>query len=84
MPGTQSPAHAALGRAIRALRNEQNLSQEDLAHRSGLDRTYAGGVERGERNLGLTNLLRIAEALDIRPSELLAAMEREQNAKRKR
>ena len=72
----RSSAHAALGRAIRDLRTEQSVSQEELAHRSGMHRTYLGGIERGERNPSYTNILRIAVALDVTGSALLAAAER--------
>ena len=61
----------ALGLAIRELRSEQGLSQEGLAHEIGLDRSYVGGIERGEHNLTLMNLLKIAERLGIEPSALL-------------
>jgi transcriptional regulator with XRE-family HTH domain len=44
------------------------FSQEELAHRAQLHRTYLGGVERGQRNIGLINILRIAEALNIPPA----------------
>lgn len=50
---------------MRATRLEKNVSQELLAHLSGLDRSYMGGVERGEHNLGLVNIKRIALALDV-------------------
>ncbi|NCQ23567.1 MAG: helix-turn-helix transcriptional regulator [Roseovarius sp.] len=60
-----------LGRAIRERRMDAGLSQEGLADACGLDRTYVGGVERGERNIGFKNLLRISRALHIEPSELL-------------
>ena len=61
-----------LGLKIRKLRSEKGFSQESFADACGLDRTYVGGVERGERNLGFKNLLRISDALDVEPSELLA------------
>lgn len=71
----RSPDHAALGRAIRRAREAQGYSQELLAERCGLHRTYVGGIERGERNPSFTNILRIAEALGERPSQLFAAAE---------
>ena len=51
------------------------MSQEDLARRSGLHRTYIGGIERGERNVALVNLVRLAGALGMRPAELLASLD---------
>jgi transcriptional regulator with XRE-family HTH domain len=72
MPPPHSDDHIALGRAIRKLRAELGISQEELAHRSGLDRSYMGGVERGERNLSYSNLMKVANALGVRTSELLA------------
>jgi transcriptional regulator with XRE-family HTH domain len=73
----RSPAHAALGRAIRRSRERLGLSQEELAARSGLHRTYVGGIERGERNPSYTNIVRIADALGERPSSLLVSAERD-------
>lgn len=67
-----SPVHAAFGSAIRTLRAEREVSQEELADLAGLHRTYIGGVERGERNVGLANITRIAEALGVRASDMLA------------
>lgn len=63
------------GEGIRAQRDRLGLSQEELAHRAGLHRTYIGGVERGERNLGLENLVRIADALGVPPSQLVAGLD---------
>ena len=50
------------------------MSQEELAHQADLDRTYVGGVERGERNLGALNLLRFAAALGVSASVLLKSV----------
>jgi transcriptional regulator with XRE-family HTH domain len=59
------------GNAVRMRRLELGLSQEELANRSRLHRTYIGGIERGERNVSLTNILRVAKALQLSPSELM-------------
>ncbi len=58
---------------IKRMREAAGLSQEDLAHEAGLDRTYVGSVERGERNVSLKNIERIAKALKIAPHVLLVA-----------
>lgn len=61
-----------LGRRVRFLRLKIGQSQEDLADVCGLDRTYVGGIERGERNPSLKNLLKIANALNVSMSELFS------------
>lgn len=76
MAGPRSPRHRAFGEALRALRTDAGLSQEALAHAADLDRTYVSGIERGERNPGLTNLLRLADALGVPLSKLVARAER--------
>ncbi len=63
------------GEHIRTLRKAQGLSQEQLAELSGLHRNYIGGVERGERNVALLNIIRIAHALGMSPSELLKGLD---------
>jgi transcriptional regulator with XRE-family HTH domain len=73
--------HAALGEAVRARRRMLGWSQEELAHRAGIHRTYVGGIERGERNVSLTNLVRIARTLGCRLSELIAEAEREMDGR---
>ncbi len=50
---------------LRSIRKENNLSQEQLAHLADLDRTYISGIERGVRNIGLINIFKLAEALNI-------------------
>ena len=59
------------GSNIARLRKEIGLSQEQLALESGLARSYMGGVERGQRNIALINICKLADALNIDPSELL-------------
>jgi transcriptional regulator with XRE-family HTH domain len=72
-----SPQHAghpvlvALGDAIRRTRLEQSISQEGLALLAELDRSYVGGIERGEHNVAIVNLIRLADALGVSTSELL-------------
>jgi transcriptional regulator with XRE-family HTH domain len=63
----------ALGKAIRAFRQENGLSQEALANEIGIDRSYMGGIERGEHNVAIINLSKIAKTLKIKASDLLAA-----------
>lgn len=63
----------ALGAAIRARRKAVGMSQEALADAAGVDRSHMGKVERGERNVTILNVVRIAAALSERPSELLSA-----------
>jgi transcriptional regulator with XRE-family HTH domain len=58
------------GRRVRVLRERSGLSQETLAAKAGIHRTYVGGVERGERNIGLKNIVRLAAALGVHPREL--------------
>ena len=58
------------GDRIRQLRLTSKLSQEGLAEKSGMHRTYLGGIERGERNLSLRNIEAIAKALGVTLSEL--------------
>lgn len=65
------PALVALGVAIRQTRLEKKISQEELAHRSAIDRSYMSSIERGQQNPGIVSLLRIADALGISCSELL-------------
>ncbi len=66
----------SLGEVIRARRTALGLSQEAFAERCKLHRTYAGSVERGERNVTLVNIARIATALGVPPSVLLDEAER--------
>ncbi len=59
-----------LGNRIRELRQDKGFSQENFAAEVGLDRTYMGSVERGERNIAALNLIRIAKCLKIEVGEL--------------
>jgi len=56
---------------VRRLRAERGLSQEELAEAAGVHRTYIGMLERGEKNVTIYNIERIARALDVQPSSLL-------------
>lgn len=67
------------GRYLRDLRLSQGITQEALAERAGLHPTYIGGIERGERNLGLSNLLKLATALNVRPSALFAVFDEDES-----
>lgn len=62
----------ALGRAIRSARDVFGISQEQLAHQAGIDRSHMGKIERGERNVTALNLLRIAEALGVTVEKVFA------------
>lgn len=66
-----SALHVAFGARVRAQRVQRGMSQAALASASGLHRSYVGGVERGERNLTLGNMERLAVALDVPIAELL-------------
>ena len=65
------PVLVALGEAIRRARTGAGLSQEALAVDADLDRSYMGGIERGEHNLTVMNIVKIANALKLKPSTLL-------------
>jgi transcriptional regulator with XRE-family HTH domain len=67
----------AIGRNLRAYREDKGLSQEAFADALGVHRTYMGGIERGERNLTLKSLERIAARIGVEPLALLEASERE-------
>lgn len=61
----------AFGARVREARKQIGFSQENLAHEAGLDRSYVGQVERGERNITLDNVYRLAEALNVSAGLLL-------------
>lgn len=63
---------ALFGKRLIALRKKnKGWSQEQLAHESGLARSYVGGIERGVRNVSLKNICKLAETLEVKPHELL-------------
>ena len=61
-----------LGEAVRARRTLLGISQEALADYAEIDRSHIGRIERGERNVTILNIIRIAKAMDCAPSELLS------------
>jgi transcriptional regulator with XRE-family HTH domain len=63
--------NATFARNLRTFRERAGLSQEELADRAGLHRTYVGSVERGERNISLRNVERLASALGVEPAALI-------------
>ena len=67
---TKGDVKLAFGRRVRDLRQRLGWSQEDLAGIVRLDRSYVGGVERGERNVSLQNICKFADALGVAPGEL--------------
>ena len=62
------------GQRVRELRRAEGLSQEAFAAKCGLDRTYVGGIERGERNVALRNIDLIAKTLKMNLSELMQGL----------
>lgn len=71
IPGIQE----RFGTAVKFHREELGLTQEDLADKAGIHRTYLSDVERGTHNLSLVNIEKLAAALSIKLSELFAAVE---------
>ena len=70
----RDPVLVAFGLAIQRRRQQLGLSQEEVAARAGIHRTYFADVERGTRNVGLRNVVAIAKGLGVTPSDLLKGM----------
>ncbi|WP_092950576.1 helix-turn-helix domain-containing protein [Paracidovorax konjaci] len=64
------PALIALGAAIRSARKSRGISQEELAHRAAIDRSYMSSIERGAQNPGIVSLLRISTSMQMTAAEL--------------
>ncbi len=77
MDEVKDRALVRLGENVRKCRDEHGISQEELAHRAGLDRTYIGGVERGERNPTILSSLKISAALGVSLGELVEGVKGE-------
>jgi transcriptional regulator with XRE-family HTH domain len=67
----QTPARETLARNLRRLRAQQGISQEQLADLAGLHRTYVSSIERGERNVSIDNIERLAKALKVTAADLI-------------
>ena len=77
MPAKEkNPALKRFGTNVRTLREKREISQEKLAEIADLDRTYVGGLERGERNATLGSILRIAKALKATVADLCEGIDR--------
>lgn len=67
-------ALAHFGKKVQAIRASQKISQEKLSELSELDRTYISSVERGQRNISILNIIKIADALNVKPGSLLEGL----------
>ncbi len=68
--GTDSEILKKFGEHVRQLRKQKDISQEELAHRADLHRTYIGMIERAEKNITLLNIEKIAKALQVSIKDL--------------
>lgn len=75
MHRTGNKSLIVLGENIRKFREAKGFSQEQLAFEAGLDRTYVGGAERGERNLTILSALKVSRALDVKLSQLVEGLD---------
>lgn len=71
----KSPITISFGKRVRELRTSRGLSQEAFADASELDRSYIGGVERGDRNISLNNIQKIANALELPIHDLFKGLD---------
>jgi len=71
MPMPRNPVLRRFGDAMREERKRRGISQEQLALEAEINRTYMGGVERGEENISLLTIAKIATVLKVKPSEIL-------------
>jgi transcriptional regulator with XRE-family HTH domain len=70
MPPKKSTANRVLGKAIRSAREQRGYTQEGFARKAGIDRSYYGAIERGEFNLSVDTVIKIAVALEMTASQL--------------
>jgi transcriptional regulator with XRE-family HTH domain len=75
MPTPPHPLLRTIGHTIRTYRLDRGLSQESLADRANIDRSYMSGIERGLRNISILNIARIASALDVSIRDLVGQVE---------
>lgn len=79
MASKKAPELVAFGAAVRRQRKARGYSQEAFGDECGIDRSYMGGIERGEHNLALVNILKIIRALRMQPSEFFKALDKPAN-----
>ena len=70
------PELVLFGQAVRHRRKELGYSQEAFGDKCGIDRSYMGGIERGEHNIALVNILKIIAALGVQPSEFFKDLDK--------
>ena len=71
----REPVLTAFGQSVRKFRDAKGFSQEALAEKADLDRTYISDIERGTRNPGIKNVARLAKALGVATAELMAGVD---------